>query len=397
MGGHIVQHLLMRGESPDAIRILDLATPKTDDLISHVDFIQTDVSNLNAVREAFTKAWPKSVAARPLTVFHCAAIITSQDRNRIMLPKYVKVNLQGTENVLIAAREAGASILIATSSASVAIRAPSYFPYPWQRWPKNIAQVLPNAQPLPPDAPLEEFAACYTWTKTKAEELVLKANIEGGMLTGAIRPGHAIYGAAESPSSVTYDYLRRGGAPSWIPNVISHFVNAINVSVAHLAYESSLLNETHSGGKGYLVTDPNPPIRYGDLYRFLETLAHPSTPIRFPYVPHIVMLLMAYPIEQYVLLRNRGWQWLPQLPADLLFLQPAIFQVCTLHIIYDDSAARKEIGYKAPIDTLEGFSLAVLDWNEKVERKAKTKLDQGKGGEIKIQDAAALPQVPRAL
>lgn len=40
----------------------------------------------------------------------------------------------------------------------------------------------------------------------------------------------------------------------------------------------------------------------------------------------------------------------------------------TIHIIYDDSAAKAEIGYDPPIQTLEGLCLQMIEWNEKVER-----------------------------
>lgn len=383
----------MRGQDPDTVRILDLASPTKEEMAGAVEYVKTDITDLESVQSAFRIDWPKSAASKPLTVFHCAAYIMSQDRHRTMLPKYMSINVRGTENVLTASREAGASIIIATSSGSVSIRRPSFFPFPWQRWPKDIFQVLPNAEPLPYDTPNEDCIACYTYSKMKAEEMVLKAN-HSGVLTGIIRPGHAIYGIAETSSSVTYDYMRRGGSPSWIPNVVANFVNAANVSIAHLAYEDALLNKTHTGGKGYAVTDPNPPIRYGDLYRFLETLAHPLTPINFPYIPHMPMLLMSYVVEQYVLLQRNTLRWLPQLPADLLYVQPAVWNVCTLHTVYDDSAARREIGYKAPLSTIEGLSLFMLDWNATVEKKARSKLDQGNGGQIKLQDSASHAQIP---
>ena len=40
----------------------------------------------------------------------------------------------------------------------------------------------------------------------------------------------------------------------------------------------------------------------------------------------------------------------------------------TVHIVYDDAAAKAEIGYNPPIETLEGLCLQMLEWNGKVER-----------------------------
>jgi hypothetical protein len=71
VGGWIVQHLLMRGESPEAIRIIDICPVTRPSIAGKTDYVETDVSNTIAVEIAFKKPWPKSVAALPLTVFHC--------------------------------------------------------------------------------------------------------------------------------------------------------------------------------------------------------------------------------------------------------------------------------------------------------------------------------------
>ena len=363
----------MRGEDPAAIRIIDLSPPTREEVARlGIDYVKTDISNAQAVDAAFEKPWPKHVESLPLTVFHTIAYINAADRNPIFLPPYIKVNIEGTKNILHAAQKAGATCLIATSSASIALRPPAYFPWPWQRWPRDIYQYLPNAEPNRLDAPLASFGSCYAWSKAQAEMLVRSANTPS-LLTGAIRPGHAIYGdGVENPSSVTWDYLRRGGNPTWISRVVAHFVYAQNVSIGHLAFEDALLKSDGAekvGGKAYCVTDPNPPIVYGELYRALTTLAHPSTTPAFPNVPHILMLLLSYILETYRIVRAAYFGFLPPLSGDIAMLQPATFNMCTLHIVYSDERAREEIGYRAPITTLEGFARAVKAWNDGVERR----------------------------
>jgi len=397
VGGWIVAHLLMRGEDPAAIRILDLSPPKRKEVAeNNIAFIQTNVSLFDVVSRAFNAPWPDHVQSLPLTVFHCVAYINPSERTADFVATYEAVNIKGTENVLKAAQAADASCFIATSSASVSVKPPTYFPWPWQRWPKNIWQFIPNAEPTTLDGLLETYGSCYAWSKAQAEKRVREANDpKAGFLTGVIRPGHAIYGhGVEQSSSVTFDYLRRGGTPSWIRNVVTNFVNCQNVSIGHLAYEDALIKKTNPGGRGYCVTDPNPPIMYGLLYRALETLAHPLTPIAFPYIPHMVMLLPSYVIEAYRLLQHRYLPVLPNLHADLAYVQPATFNMCTLHLVYTDTAAQEEIGYRAPLTTIEGLALAVLDWNQKVEAKAKSKIDQGKGAEVEVQRGSALPKAP---
>jgi len=377
VGGWIVEHLLMRGEDPAAIRVLDLNEPETRKLLeSGGSFVKTDVTNKESIARAFEQAWPNHVRTLPLTVFHTVAYINPSDRNAAFLLPYVSVNIEGTRNILNAAQKAGADCFVATSSASVGLRIPSYFPWPWQRWPKDIYQFLPNADPTSPDLPLGSYGTCYAWSKAQAEKLVRLANNDE-FRTGVIRPGHGIYGhGVENPNSLTWQYLSRGGSPTWLYNVVAHFVSAENVSIGHLAFEDALLKkDSRVGGNAYCVLDPNPPIIYADLYRALLILAHPATPIKFPKVPHIVMLFMAYGLEQYHLLRNKFLPSLPALSKDLTFLQPAVFNVSALHIVYTDTAAQNDIGYRAPISTLEGFALAMREWNEKVEAKAKSKSD----------------------
>lgn len=75
-GGWVVQHLLMRGEDPKAIRILDLVANSRPEVVSaDVAFHKTDVSDTKSVAAAFDAPWPASVKDLPLTVFHTVAMI----------------------------------------------------------------------------------------------------------------------------------------------------------------------------------------------------------------------------------------------------------------------------------------------------------------------------------
>lgn len=79
VGGQIVLHLLMRGESPESIRIVDFKKVERADMMTgaaaKVDFAQADITSPSATKAAFNKPWPSSVAKMPLTVFHTAALI----------------------------------------------------------------------------------------------------------------------------------------------------------------------------------------------------------------------------------------------------------------------------------------------------------------------------------
>lgn len=167
---------------------------------------------------------------------------------------------------------------------------------------------------------------------------------------------------------------------SWTYDILHSFVNAENVSIAHLLYEQRLLEHSNDpdtlpniGGQSFVVTDPNPAIAFSDIYLLLTTLS--KTPVNFPRVPAIPFLILSHLIEWYALFQHQYCSWLPRVTGDLVQMQPSLFSVTNVHTFADDSRARKSpeqggLGYNPPLDTLQGMCKEVLDWNEKVQVKA---------------------------
>ncbi|KIX09557.1 uncharacterized protein Z518_00637 [Rhinocladiella mackenziei CBS 650.93] len=373
VGGWIVEHLIMRGQDPATIRIADLQAPRRQYAVEkNVPYFQTDVTDPTSIARIFNHPWPAEASNLPLTVFHTVAYIHAGHRHPDLLPKYMQVNVDGTKNVIAASRVAGCDIFIATSSASIGIRPSKFIFPPWVKYPGTFVQFADNAEPEDLDGSLDQFAGCYAYSKAKAEKVVRNADDkESGFRTGAIRPGHAIYGHGdENSNSVAYDYLRRGELLSWMGNLVVQFVSAQNVSLAHLIYEARIHSANPDiGGKAYCVCDPSPPFRYSDLFRLFSTIVHPATPMRFHRVPPLVLMMISYAVEAYVTIQRRYLGFLPEVKGDLQMLQPVMFSYLTLNILYDDSLARKELGYNPGYDTLEGLCEQVLEWNEAVEAK----------------------------
>ncbi|KKY37203.1 putative 3-beta hydroxysteroid dehydrogenase isomerase family [Diaporthe ampelina] len=121
VGGDIVLNLLSRGQSPSSVRILDFSKPSRSDMtqgkVAAVGYMKTDITDMASVKAAFAKPWPSDVARLPLTVFHTVAIIRPGERSLLIWERTSRVNMNGTKNVLAAARAAGADFLVATSSA----------------------------------------------------------------------------------------------------------------------------------------------------------------------------------------------------------------------------------------------------------------------------------------
>lgn len=116
----------------------------------------------------------------------------------------------------------------------------------------------------------------------------------------------------------------------------------------------------------------------------------------FPKIPSMPMLLLCYVVETYTLLQHRYLRFLPQITGDLAVLQPATLFMSNIHLAYDDSRAWNEIGYKAPITTLEGMCHQLVYWNEKVEAELEKAVAEGKGGELELSSPSSVPKPPNA-
>jgi nucleoside-diphosphate-sugar epimerase len=199
VGGQIVLHLLSRGESPESIRIVDFRQVERADMktgvAAKVGFAQADITSPSATQAAFDKPWPSSVAKLPLTVFHTAALIIPGERTMGTYEQIKRVNIEGTQNVLNAAKAAGTTIFIATSSGSIAHTPAGYWGNPFRRWPRGYFQVIDESDFDKPLRPHSQFFANYAHTKAVAERIVCKAN-SPNFRTGTIRPANAIYGSS---------------------------------------------------------------------------------------------------------------------------------------------------------------------------------------------------------
>jgi nucleoside-diphosphate-sugar epimerase len=200
VGGQLVLNLLTRGQPPESIRIVDFRKPNRDDMLSgpaaQVDFVQADITKPESVTAAFDKPWPSSVSHLPLTVFHTAAIINPGERSKLVYHRCSRVNLDGTKNVLAAAKAAECDIFIATSSASVALRPVKLWVAPWRRFQERSFQLIDESDQYRPLRDHYDYFGNYGASKAHAERCVIHAGEDGGekFKTGCIRPANGIYG-----------------------------------------------------------------------------------------------------------------------------------------------------------------------------------------------------------
>lgn len=215
VGGAIVIQLLLRGQDPKSIRIVDFSKPRRKDLLTgkatEVDFQHADITKEQSIQSAFAKPWPTQVQNLPLTVFHTAAIIIPEDRVEIVQHRCSRVNTVGTAHVISAARVAGADVFVATSSGSIAIRPANFWFPPWKRTPNNFVQEYPDPSKDQNLRERHEYCGNYAISKAQAEDLVLKSNDGKKFRTGCIRPACGVYGNNYDLTVGTY--LNLGAQP----------------------------------------------------------------------------------------------------------------------------------------------------------------------------------------
>jgi hypothetical protein len=149
-------------------------------------------------------------------------------------------------------------------------------------------------------------------------------------------------------------------------------VHGANCAIAHLQLEAILAQpSSHTvpqAGRPFTITDPNPPIMFGDLYGALKLLA--VTPFSAPHMQPVPMLLFSYVVEAYAIARVR-YRWLgtilPELKGDVKHLKPPLFSITT-HLPASAADAMRSvadggIGYEGVITTQDGMVGEIVEWN----------------------------------
>lgn len=297
-----------------------------------------------------------------------------------------KVNVEGTRNVLAAARATGASILIYTSSGSVSVRRTRLWLWPWEQRPQFIVQTFKDDDDRSLEMHHDEMFSNYAASKLKAERLVRAADgtpsgqqRQGRLRTGCLRPGNGIYGPGGD--ILCGAYLARQVNPSWAQDVLQNFIYVENASLAHFCYERRLIETARGspnpdlGGQAFCVVDDGPPVTYGDVYTVLATLTDGRTV--FPRLSATTMLTLAHVFEGLHVARSlvasssnpvlrHIARFVPAPTGDLVNLQPSLFSLTMPHLIWDDSRARASpenggLGYKPRWTTLSALCKLVKE------------------------------------
>ncbi|KAJ2929938.1 hypothetical protein H1R20_g7147, partial [Candolleomyces eurysporus] len=380
LGGWVVQQLLERGEDPANVRVLDLSPSPANRAVSEaipsgLEYLKIDITDAQAVNDAFDRPWSRN--SESTTVFHVAASIRFYEHHPMFLQRSVKVNVEGVRNVLEAAKRIGVDVFVYTSSGSVALKSTRMLLWPWESEPKDFVQAINDDTPLPKEH-LDYFSN-YAVSKAAGEKLVRETDGEllgdgKRMRTGCIRPGNGVFGPRGD--ILLEAYLFRKANPTWIWNIMQSFCYVENCALAHLLYERRLIDLMNQagqrlpdiGGQAFCVADPGPPPTFGDANTLLETLTKGEC--HFIHLSPTLLFVISKLIESYYIMQHRFVSspfipaflklLFPAIRGDIINLQPPLFYLTNVHLIFDDSRARLSpekggLGYEGVWTTEEGL------------------------------------------
>lgn len=308
LGGAIVEKLAARGE--DVRSFSRGLYPRLDEL--GVEQLQGDLGDRSAVIEACRGCG---------LVFHVAAKAGIWGHSA----DFYRANVLGTENILEACRQLGIPRLVYTSSPSVVFDG-------------SDMEGANESVPYP-----DRYKADYPRTKAMAEKKVL-ASVSAEFSAVALRP-HLIWGPRDTgliPGILARGRngnIRRVGKQRKL--VDCTYID--NVVEAHLKAADALFPGSVLSGKVYFISQDEPLDIWDFIARVLECAGLP--PIKGEVSPAVAYAAGAACEKIY--------RWFPSLgePPVTRF---AAEELATSHW-FDNSAARRDFGYRPVVSMEEGF------------------------------------------
>jgi len=244
-------------------------------------------------------------------VFHAAAYVKQSGP----MAEFMKANVEGTKNVLAAARAAGAKRFVHIGTEAVLadgkpiVRANEQVPYP--------------AKPAGP----------YPLTKGLAEQAVVAANGEGGLETVVVRP-RLIWGKGDTSVLAEMIAVVKAKKFGWIGG--GHYLTS-TCNVANVVDGAILAAEKGRGGAIYFLTDGEPVEWREFVTKMLATQGVDAGTREVPrWLAKTVVVLTS---------------WMKQPPVTRTALALMGHEVTV-----DDSKARAELGYAPRVSIEAGLA-----------------------------------------
>jgi nucleoside-diphosphate-sugar epimerase len=339
-GQRLVEMLVERGSK--YVVSFDIAPAPKDAMTSEcIEYVQGDLTSYQSVLEAC-----RDVDC----VFHIAALVGPY----FPADAYVKVNFEGTENVLNACKELGIKKIVMSSSPS------TRFPYPDPNVNGFTEEDLfrLNGGDFAP-----KFLQPYAETKAMGEKLVRDAcgSKKGDLLTIAVAP-HQVYGPRDSlflPSllaTAKTGKLRIFGDGQ---NEIS-FCHVDNYAHGLILGEEALYPGSPALGKFYVVTDGAPQKFWNVLDEAIIAMGFVSLWSKFK-LPESFMMVLAH----IVVFVGNIYAALSGTPKHVvnksLRLNPFAVKMLVINRYFNISGAERDLKYKPVVKFEEGWA-DTIDW-----------------------------------
>lgn len=315
-----------------------------------VTYYDADITSGSAVKSVLDNA-------KPAVIIHTASpsFVGDEGKNKAL---YKKVNVDGTQNLIDRAGEAGCvKAFVYTSSASVIHDSVSNLVNADERWPALRA-------------PLQR--EYYSETKAMAEEIVLAANRKhNNMLTIAIRPS-GIFGEGDQqvvPGLLVAYHGRKTKFQLGDNMNLFDFTYVGNVAYAHILAAIALLN-THElpvmpldhekvDGEVFLITNGTP-VYFWDFARIVWKAAGDQTDL-----PQVWTIGRGFGLKLASLLEWLFWLAGGRKPS----LSWKAFNYSSMTRYYNIDKARTMLGYNPPFGMEEGVQRTVKYIQEQEELK----------------------------
>ena len=253
-------------------------------------------------------------------VVHCAAYVEEWGP----WSAYWRANVEGTQRLLKAAKQAGVKRFIHIGTEAALLR----------------GQYLLNADetyPLALDSPFP-----YSRTKAHAEKMVRAANDPSeGFRTLVIRP-RFVWGPGDETLLPVLRRMAEKGQFVWVDG--GHHKTSTTY-IGNLVYGVELALTVGRGGEAYFVLDGGGPVTFRD---FLPRMAEAAGfKLEGRAMPGWLVRAMAFAAEKL-------WRvlWLPGAPPITRFGAAILSRDCTL----SGSKARREMGYAPPFTREQGLA-----------------------------------------
>ncbi|KAF2149871.1 NAD(P)-binding protein [Myriangium duriaei CBS 260.36] len=305
-------------------------------------FLQADITIASSVETAI-------LSARPDVIVHTAGVVPNGQRRYSTSPSVraptFTINVDGTSNVLSAARKANVSSLVYTSSCTV------------------VSDDLAHDYPLMNESlPTSHATLAYGASKAAAERLVLAAN-SPSLTTCALRPATIIgpgdsYGVVET----IYQLIPHYETPFIIGDGhnMYDFVYISNAAYAHLLAVENLISSKTAAGLAMFISNQEP-IYFRDFMAAIWAQCGGHVPPFQVRVPGTLAWVVGY-VAEWV-----SWATGTEAALSRGSVQDAI------GIRYaDNSRAIEVLGYRPKVGFADAVAITCEDW------KAKRKLE-GKG------------------